>query len=569
MRSLPPHNNGFVAIRMIVIAGMIALSLCALGNRALGQGGALGQGASQAPAATAPQNPAAASPAAAQAPPVVQPAAAAAPVAAAAVAKQPAPVVRTYTQIPPDEAQQEAVAEAQKKQRLDIMRIRQAGNFQPGQQALFDTYYRTYALPRWTWASHWSQLPGCRAELRNELRAAKASAVHDYLASMALDVMTKLANNTDYHWATRYNAILMIGDLNSREALKATETAQPMPEALPVLVAAFNDANQIDAVKLGALIGIYRHAGLGSLPVDVRDNQVVPAMLALSQAKTEAGRSMEGHAWLRARAIEVLGKIKTFSDQNQVVLALAGILSERGASFISLTPRNSAASALGTVNYQGTAGLDPSQLTVGLGQFAADACSAELTKIEEEQEKKKLKEAKSKMGGMGMYGSGGSGSGMYGDMYGSDEGNEESSYEGSGSSSEGYEEMYGSGSMYGSGAVTRGAKEEKEDQTIRNRRSLKAHLNAVVLGLTGLEAKDRTSADERPGGVSILASGPPHKPFVDGVLKQVEVLIGLCDTKSEDLDMETLQTRLQEELAQLQTVLTQIPAAEASAAGGE
>jgi len=119
----------------------------------------------------------------------------------------------------------------------------------------------------------------------------------------------------------------------------------------------------------------------------------------------------------------------------------------------------------------------------------------------------------------------------------------------------------GSGGAYG---TRRGEEEKEEDETLNNRRRLKAYLEAVLFGLTGIELKFRISTKGPfQGGVASLATAPPHSDFVMALLKQVDGVSNFCDTS--DLEREDFRTQLGEQLALLRAELNKSPAAAANA----
>ncbi len=270
-----------------------------------------------------------------------------------------------------------AVDQQQKKARLQITRILLAGKFAAGQQALFDKYYRSYALARWSLPENRAALPVFRKDLRNNLRSCgtggRPAAVHDHLSALALKYLSGLARG-NFHPAVRVNAVLMIGELNVVEASRPSDLPTVLPEALPVLLRTVADPQQLDAVKVAALVGIAHHARLGGITSAEDRAAVTRAMLALAGAKGAAGRSAAGHAWMRAQAVEVLGKLKSVGAAGEVPGALAGIVAEKGLPF---STRCAAAEALGQLNYRASSGLNASQLAAALGQLAEEVCAAE------------------------------------------------------------------------------------------------------------------------------------------------------------------------------------------------
>ena len=124
---------------------------------------------------------------------------------------------------------EDPVDQTQKNKIKDIGPTLNTGKFDNDQQKNdFDTYYKTYALPRWTQLSTLNNLRDYHKELFSNLSRAKSGEVHDYLNKLVLDYMGKIAKSDKYHPAVRINAMLTIGDLNS---VDSTLPAQNIPLA--------------------------------------------------------------------------------------------------------------------------------------------------------------------------------------------------------------------------------------------------------------------------------------------------------------------------------------------------
>jgi hypothetical protein len=267
---------------------------------------------------------------------------------------------------------EDPVDEDQKKNLTAIGPILVAGKFDnPQQQNDFDTFYKTYALPRWTQLDTLGDLRNYRKELVNNLYQAKSGEVHDHLSDMVLDYMSKLAKG-NYHPAVRYNAMLMIGDLNAVEGYSST----PLTKTLPILLSALNDDNQIEPVKVAALIGILRHVSAGVNDAQIK-NQIFTAMSRLA-GEDDGGEA--GRQWMRMQAMEILGLLGMPGNDNQVADALSRIVANAEApSFM----RCAAAETLGKLKYASGNGLNLVDLAKGLGQLMLKACQEELQSVKE------------------------------------------------------------------------------------------------------------------------------------------------------------------------------------------
>jgi len=279
-----------------------------------------------------------------------------------------------YTHLPSDESL--------KKSRIEVTKALRAGKYEGDQKTTLQSYYVKYALPIWTQQDSYNLLPRLRNDLRTELRAGAAGEPHADAVGLVLKFMTQAAGAAaKCHPAVRCNAMLMIGELNEQESSSPTARPTPLPEAVPAMLAALTDANQIDAVRVAALVGLTRHARLGMASDDEQHRQklvaaLVPALVQLVGTKTPpADRSADGHDWMRCQALEILGVLGVAGANGQVAKAIHAVAADKKeAMFV----RMFAARALGYLNYTGVSGLDASAMGEAIAQLAMDACGREL-----------------------------------------------------------------------------------------------------------------------------------------------------------------------------------------------
>jgi hypothetical protein len=275
-----------------------------------------------------------------------------------------------------------------------------------GERERFDAYFERYALPRWTYQVNAPLLPAFRREMQQLLWFGKTGEPHDRLNELILTVLgpvmagTDLANpaaKENYHVATRVNAALMIGELN---AVEPAPTAPPSPlsAALTLLIRTAQDQDSPDAVRVAALVGVSRHvqlwrAGGGSLPPAATAVQNLVLGILAESAPPE-GRTPEGHSWMRAQAMAILGELAPPAATPVPPLGnapLAKVLADVAAdSAVPLPTRTRAAETLGRLNYSGATGLNPSELSLAIGRAALDACDAEAGSVSRRRLKARL-----------------------------------------------------------------------------------------------------------------------------------------------------------------------------------
>jgi hypothetical protein len=286
------------------------------------------------------------------------------------------------------EYREDPVDQGQRKNGATIAAMARAGQFQPdvpsGQKTVSD-YYRKFKLAQHTSTDEksLSALPEARATALRELKnlARSGGPVYLYIRDdVTLDYLNDIASKPNdkglyCHPAVRVNAMLLIGELNEKEAFAGSEVPVPLSAAVPKLVAAVESAEQIDAVRVAALAGLYRHVRLGGIATADAKKLVGVAMFKLlKMARPPADRTPEGHAWMRGQAAAILGEIGMAGAKGVVAEAVAATVADDALLF---SARCIAARALGKLKYPAPGELDPTPLANALGKLAIDACAAE------------------------------------------------------------------------------------------------------------------------------------------------------------------------------------------------
>lgn len=319
----------------------------------------------------------------------------------------------------------------------------------------------------------------------------------------------------NFHPVARYNAMLWLGTLNTSDPVMfgTPRPAVPMIEMLRFMLDELANPQQIDPVRVAALVGVGRHvrldrhlpAGSRRLVGNAAETMIVNAMLGLAEAKEPPeGRSSEAHAWMQRRAIEILGMLGSTGQGNRVVTVLE---QTAGDDSLPIAVRCSAADALGQLNYPANIQINAVEIANRLGAIAVLACREEIKRVEDQIARDEARK-KRPVGGGGMpYGDD-----MYGgDMYGGDM---------LGGGMMGYgDDMYGDdmygGDMYGGGLGGRpgpAAKPRRKprgplgyridltrrvvtDQLLQVKRGLTGHENYATEGLAALTAAGNGQAD--------------------------------------------------------------------------
>lgn len=172
----------------------------------------------------------------------------------------------------------------------------------------------TFKLSQLTREENLFDLPKLRRQLRYDLslagRAPDRSA-HDRIVALAMEHLPSIVDDRAYHAGTRFNALLLLGELNSVEErpFAPAAPAVPLADALPLLVAWLESAAEgesRDFLPLGALLGILRHAQQGIADEPLRQRGLQAAVALAGQSQPPEQRSAVGHDWLRRRALHVV-----------------------------------------------------------------------------------------------------------------------------------------------------------------------------------------------------------------------------------------------------------------------
>jgi len=287
-------------------------------------------------------------------------------------------------------------------------------------------YYSRYYFALLTHPKHIGDWPDFRVKFLRSLsvtalQEAPLLQVHDFLVETTYQAMILLIKG-NYHPAVRCNAMLLLSQLNSQDALLVGDRkrpAVPLTKSLKDMFEALASPTQIDGVRAAALVGILRHVEIDrQLPsgqwrlTGNAENLIADTMVKLvNENQAPEGRSQAGHDWMRRRAVEVLGALGSPGQNNSVVTALDGVLADINTA-VSL--RCAAAEALGRLRLPANTNLAVADAAKKLASVAVFACKKEAQRVED-QEAREAKDKLQSMGGAGYAMSGGYGGG-YGAM---------------------------------------------------------------------------------------------------------------------------------------------------------
>jgi hypothetical protein len=226
------------------------------------------------------------------------------------------------------------------------------------------------SIPRTTLKSTVCMLPDMRKDFKREFLAkATNRQAHDKLNDLALKAMHFIAIN-DFHPIARYNAMLLIAELNDDEG-----NGKPYSKALGILVNAAKDPTTLDAVRAAAMIGVIRHAEAG-IPASWQASATIFKPM-VTDTNRPVDRSQEGHDWIRRRALEALTIMhgQNPPTDGAFVLLLDEVLADTNST---MELRADAVEAFLTSKFVAPPKFDSAKFAAGIGQVAVDAYHMEL-----------------------------------------------------------------------------------------------------------------------------------------------------------------------------------------------
>lgn len=265
-------------------------------------------------------------------------------------------------------------------------------------------WYTRYFFREFSNPNEVSSLAAKRRDLSKDLKG-RNQQFRQYVIETARTYMTAFVTNKvrdaekNFHPAVRYNAMLVIGDFNAVEQGGGNPKTIPDARALAFMMQQLDDPNQIDIVKVAALVGILRHARLdwGENKMAGKGNVAAKMMELASTTSIPEGRHPSVHVWMRRRAVDVLaslGAIGRVEGADQVIEALVANPDE------DILLRCTAGRALSLV--QQGAKMDFVLASNRLGALAVAATQSELDWIKEYKRRKAAEESTPGAGGGGV-----------------------------------------------------------------------------------------------------------------------------------------------------------------------
>lgn len=246
------------------------------------------------------------------------------------------------------------------------------GNLGAADKQMLDTYFDKYFFKHFMEPEGPDVLPNLRGHYRTLVRNIEKTPAHDYVNKLVYDRCLGMVGQKKYDTAIRYNAMLLIAELNEDD-----RTLKPLPAAFDIIkkVAMMKNRPELDFLTPAALVGLARVAEDGQIPTD-QAAEVARAMYALlTQEDPPPYRDAAVHDYLRRSAAQVLARMGNPGQDNAVAKAFEAMLTDPQASVVT---RCEMVRYLGMLKYPAAAQADIERLAKLLGRQAAEICDAEV-----------------------------------------------------------------------------------------------------------------------------------------------------------------------------------------------
>ena len=289
---------------------------------------------------------------------------------------------------------------------------------QSGNADQLKEFLRKYYLARWTVRANAQYLVKFREELEKDAVSISGAAQQTFLKEV-VDALKGYAGSNSCYPACRYNAVLAMGTVNEVAGDRNGVGAVPYAGAITPLATFVSTSKETpDYVRLGALIGLVRHAEIGVKEEKMRNNLKSLFVKVLDpQYAKERGLRDDVYEWFQEKALQGLASFKSAEGAKggTGTLDLFKRVIDDPSQKYEL--RCLAARAIGDMNLESVKNYDYAELAKSLTTLARDFCVDESAYIDEELVRDAVKSSANSMGGglgCGMGGGGMAGGGMAG-----------------------------------------------------------------------------------------------------------------------------------------------------------
>lgn len=255
----------------------------------------------------------------------------------------------------------------------------------------FQDYFTKYYFPAMTRYSpdDLAELGKLRFDLFNQyLWQATSETIQKDLTDLVYKYMWQIAKDRHFHPAVRYNAILVLGQLDEQYATNGGARPRPptpLPKANALLTSVAGAAKVPPLLLVGALVGLERHAKYkDNLPPSNIDNMSKVMLKLIAEKEPPGDASSNVHYWIKRLAAGVLAELGTAGPNNEIHAAFLQLL---GDQQMPLDDRCQVAGMLGKLNYAGPA-PDGQAAAKQIVTLLNDVCKHEVKKAKEFEDMK-------------------------------------------------------------------------------------------------------------------------------------------------------------------------------------
>lgn len=260
-----------------------------------------------------------------------------------------------------------------KKLRGTVNLSLRGGAFDATAKQGMDDYYKKFYFPKMTQYDRDSLtlLGKLREDLTKSLRNARVPQAQEYLTQLTLGI-TKALTRDNYHPSVRYNATLILGQLDKQYPTGGVNSSPPVVlsavtnELLELLEAKdFNGVPVHPSVKVAALEGLERHVRFG-MDAQYGERVTNAALAVLQQEAKESGVDKDVNNWMKCQAARVLARQFKDGPTQPVHAALTALISDEN---MGLADRCCISELLERMKYTAGAEAEAATTVVPLGNL--------------------------------------------------------------------------------------------------------------------------------------------------------------------------------------------------------
>jgi hypothetical protein len=277
-----------------------------------------------------------------------------------------------------------AIEESLASKRDEIMTAMKQGNVSATNRTDWNAFFDKYYFARWTVEGNAGFVQNYVRDLISKDLKDSTGAARTFFLTKSLETLTKMTNDKSLNPTARYNAILAIGQLTFKEAAANNDPPAYFEDALKQLVTIYDNNTTPEYIRVGALVGIVRHAIAGISNEDYKNNKV-PAIFikTINSNRPAADQDPDERAkldWLRMRAFDGLAALKVVNSN--IVTVVKDVIR---SDIESYEMRGRAARLMGELDLQSAddkTKTECGQVSPLLISLAKSYCDSEIAKID-------------------------------------------------------------------------------------------------------------------------------------------------------------------------------------------